>query len=90
MPEPLDEQVPAAVANIGSGPWPSSARDAVNAISTEFKSLDELLKTLKTTDWNKTASCGAASYSVIQLAQATSRVAADRLRDVEKLVADLT
>ena len=89
-PEALGDQVAAAIQNLGSGPWPSSAREALNAISEELKALDEQLKLLHTHDWNKAASSGGTSYTVIQLAQGTSRVAADRLRAVERLVEELT
>lgn len=90
VPETLDDQVAAAVANRGSGPWPSSAREALNAISAELNSLSEQLRLVKTNDWKKAATCGGTSFTVIQLAQGTSRVAADRLRAVEYLVAELT
>lgn len=89
VPEPLDPAVLAAAANRGSGPWPESAKSGLSDLAEEIEELKGELDRVSVRDWNKTAPAGDQSISLIQLAQGASRVAADRLSVVERLVRSL-
>lgn len=89
VPEPLDMGVAAAVANKGSGPWPKNAKSARNELKDQFEKLEGELKELKTTDWNRSADAGNTTLTILALAQGASRVGAERLSIVERLVRSL-
>ena len=88
-PEPLDSEVAAAAANLGSGPWPSSTRAGLDELFSELDAIAGELETINTQDWNKTTNAGSTSLTLLQIAQGTSRVAANRLAIVERLVRQL-
>lgn len=88
-PEPLDAEVAAAAANLGSGPWPSSAKAGLDEFFAECDAVKEELESIKTRDWSKSTQAGSKSMTLLQIAQGTSRVAADRLAIVERLVRQL-
>lgn len=85
-PEPVEAEVVAAAANAGSGPWPSNAKEGLAAFNDEIEKLQAELDNVGVRDWNKTARAGNSSVSLLGLAQGASRVAADRLAIVERLV----
>lgn len=99
VPEPLPPEAAVAVENRGSGPWPETAADALAQLREIFTVLEEQLGALKPHDWNKSANVltgttpvdgvptpSAQSLTVLQLAQGASRVAADRLPLVERII----
>ena len=88
-PEPLDSEVAAAAANLGSGPWPSSTRAGLDELFSELDAIAGELEAINTQDWNKTTNAGSTSLTLLQIAQGTSRVAANRLAIVERLVRQL-
>lgn len=88
-PEPLDPEVAAAAADLGSGPWPSSTRAGLDELFSELDAIKEELQAINIRDWNKTANAGSTSLTLLQIAQGTSRVAANRLAIVERLVQQL-
>lgn len=91
-PDPLDDQVVAAVSNAGTGPWPKTAREALNKVSSSLKQLREELELINTSGWNRSATSHLEmqSFTVLTLARGSSRVAAERLIAVESLVRELT
>lgn len=90
VPEPLGPEVAVAAANTGTGPWPSSAAEAMAELNSELDLMKVELDSIKTREWTKTAQAGSTSLSVLALAQGASRVAADRLNIVERLVRTLS
>lgn len=89
VPDPLDPEVATAAANAGSGPWPPSTRAGLEELFTELDAIKEELESINIRDWNKSAQAGSTSLTLLQIAQGTSRVAADRLAIVERLVRQL-
>ena len=91
-PDPLEDQVVAAVSNAGTGPWPKTAREALNKVSSSLKQLREELELINTSGWNRSATSHLEmqSFTVLTLARGSSRVAAERLIAVESLVRELT
>lgn len=90
VPQTLEPEVVAAAANTGSGPWPGSAKEAMAEIKEELDAMKAELELIGVRDWKKEAPAGATSLSVLALAQGASRVAADRLNIVERLVRTLS
>ena len=102
IPETLDPEVAAAAQNLGSGPWPKTAAEALTELDAVFDDIKTQLDQLHTNDWNKSARVASAgapddgdesatgsatgSLSVLQLAQAASRVAAERLPLAERIL----
>jgi len=89
MPEELDSEVVSAVANKGSGPWPKSTKEGLAELFEELDALKSELDQISTSGWKKTAKAGNTSLTLIAIAQGASRVAADRLTIVERLVRTL-
>lgn len=89
VPEALDSEVAAAAANLGSGPWPTSTKAGLADLFAELDAIKTELESINTRDWAKQAQAGSTSVTLLQLAQGTSRVAADRLTKVERLVRHL-
>jgi hypothetical protein len=89
VPEPLSPEVATAARNAGSGPWPPSADVALSELNTAMEQLLEQLEQLSASDWNKSADAGRESLTVLALTQGASRVAAERLSAVDKIVASL-
>jgi len=54
-----------------------------------MEQLLEQLEQLSASDWNKSADAGRESLTVLALTQGASRVAAERLSAVDKIVASL-
>lgn len=93
-PELLTTEVQAAVKNDGAGPWPSSAKDALQSIEERFESLIDLVNSLNPRDWTKSASIKSPTgpsvsgrLTMTELIQGASRVSAERLARAEKAVA---
>ncbi|MDW3178572.1 MAG: hypothetical protein R8J94_14360 [Acidimicrobiia bacterium] len=86
VPEPLGPEVGAAVANAGSGPWPDSAHEGLDSLISLMERLLEQLEQLSPSDWNRSADSGTQTYTVLALAQGASRVAAERLAKVDRLI----
>ena len=89
VPAPFDSAVAAAVENQGSGPWPDSAVAGRKELERQAEQLLEELNRLTTSDWNKSADAGSTTLTVLALGQGASRVAAERLSIVERLVRQL-
>lgn len=89
MPQALDPAVAAAVKNVGTGPWPESAEAGLDNLVNTMEGLHAQLEQLTPHDWNKSADAGRETLSIISLAQGASRVAADRLAAVDKIVTAL-
>jgi len=89
IPEPLGSEVAAAVQNDGSGPWPATAAEGLDALTTLFEAMHDQLTKVNTSDWNKSADAGRTTLTVVALAQGASRVAADRLAAVEQTIRTL-
>lgn len=89
VPEPLEPNVAAAVANQGSGPWPSSAKDGLADLFNELDAIKSELEGINVRDWTKTTQAGSTTLSLLAIAQGASRVAANRLAIVERLVRQL-
>ena len=97
-PEPLGSEVAAAVHNLGSGPWPETASDALTQLDAIFEEIKTQLEQLHTNDWTKSAQVTSAGppsdgvanaggpVSVLQLAQGASRVAAERLSLADRIL----
>lgn len=89
IPEELGSEVASAARNLGSGPWPSTAAEGLTDLERLFDEILAQLKAMPASDWNKSADAGRESLTVLALAQGVSRVAAERLAAVERLVAEL-
>lgn len=89
VPEALSPEVATAARNAGSGPWPSSAESGLDSLISVFEQLLEQLERLSANDWNKAAESGSESLTVLALTQGASRVAAERLNAVDKIVTSL-
>lgn len=89
VPEPLGPEVATAVHNAGSGPWPDSAETGVSSLTTTTEQLLEQLQQLSPSDWNKSADSGTETFTVLALAQGASRVAAERLAAVDRIIGGL-
>lgn len=86
VPEPLGPEVATAVQNAGSGPWPDSAHDGLSSLTTTMERLHEQLQQLSPSDWNKSADSGNETFTVLALAQGASRVGAERLAAVDRII----
>lgn len=89
VPEPLEPDVATAAANLGSGPWPRSTKDGLTDLFAALDAIKSELEGINVRDWNKTTHAGTTTVSLLAIAQGTSRVAADRLAIVERLVRQL-
>lgn len=86
VPEPLGPEAATAIHNAGSGPWPASPHVALNTLDGLMEDLLEQLKRLSPSDWNKSADAGSETFTILALAQGASRVAAERLNAVERII----
>ena len=85
-PEALGSDVVGAMANTGSGPWPTSASAALDSIEALMEGVAERLEKLNTNDWGKTASTPQGSVTLTDLARGAVRVTADRLARTERTI----
>lgn len=88
-PEPLDMTVESAMQNSGSGPWPSTAKQAQKQIEELVEDLTKRLAEMPSSSWSRTAPSPSGSASVSQLTQGVVRVLAERLAAVERTVAQV-
>lgn len=84
VPESVGPDVQSAVADQGSGPWPSSAHGGLSDLVEQFEAIGERLGALSASDWNKSASAPSGNLTVLAIAQGASRVAANRLAIFER------
>lgn len=84
--EEVDADVEAAVSNSGSAQGPPAGADAIDAIEALMQELANTLEALSSSDWTKTAVAPSGTISIAALAQGAVRVAAERLRVVERAV----
>lgn len=89
IPEPLGADVASAAHNAGSGPWPKTAADGLAELTSTLEATLAKLQELTPSDWNKSADAGNESFTVLALAQGASRVAADRLAAVDRIISTL-
>lgn len=89
VPEPLAPEVATAVQNAGTGPWPNSAHDGLSTLTSLMEDLLEQLNQLSPSDWNRSADAGSQTFTVLTLAQGASRVAAEGLGAVDRIVTAL-
>lgn len=90
VPEPLEPGAATAVHNAGTGPWPASAHDGLAVLTSLMEDLLEQLQQLSPSDWNRSADAGSETFTVLTLAQGASRVAAEGLGTVDRIVRALT
>lgn len=89
VPDQLGTEVAAAVRNVGTGPWPESADAGLSKLIATVEQLHEQLQQLSPSDWNKSADSGTETFTVLALAQGASRVAAERLAAVDRIIGTL-
>ncbi len=89
VPESLGTEVAAAVHNAGSGPWPESAQAGVTKLTAVMEQMLRQLQQLTPSDWNKSADSGTETLTVLALAQGASRVAAEGLAAVDRIISAL-